>query len=115
MLFPIVGDSYDSNVHSCRGRIDYHCRESLISGELQWKSRLGDKQTSKRTPDRPRRVYFLFTHVITRRRNSPIIVDRLGCSFPNDFGSSDVEATSGMFTVVVKIPDYRGCARTEEC
>ena len=41
----------------------------------QWKSRLGDKHTNfKKHPDHPRRVYFLFTLVITRHGNPQSLV-----------------------------------------
>ena len=91
-----------------------HFRESLISGEFQWKSK-----DFKRTPidDRSRRVYFLFTLVIgipDRRRPS-------GMHFPNrnDFDSSDDCDQIGdclgrcfnyvhMHALSVKIPDHRG-------
>ena len=110
LLSPIVGDSYDSSV-TLVGRIVDHSRESLISGEFQWKS----TQTSKSSSDRPRRVYFLFTLLLTCRRNPPIVGDRLGCISQIEIipilpirSATVWDVTSTMFTFVVKVQDYRG-------
>ena len=114
LLSPIVGDFYDSSV-TLVGRIVDHSRESLISGEFQWKS----TQTSKSSSDRPRRVYFLFTLLLTCRRNPPIVGDRLGCISQIEIirilpirSATVWDVTSTMFTFVVKIPDYRGLEKS---
>ena len=66
----------DCNILYCMYAINIVSMFTLVGRiSKQWKSRLGDKHTNfKKHPDHPRRVYFLFTLVITCRGNPQSLV-----------------------------------------